>query len=88
MAKYIDSAELENRIQLIECGVLNIPIRAIFDDVARSCHGADVVPVIHAKWIITSDGICRCTVCGNGIGKKNKYYPFCHWCGAKMDKED
>lgn len=50
---------------------------------------ADVVPVVHAKWI-TIDGISRCSECGYIPAYDSAiddlfYSPFCPNCGAKMD---
>lgn len=50
---------------------------------------ADVVEVRHGRW----DENGRCTLCGGHApfwGMASTYYksPWCHECGARMDKED
>lgn len=50
---------------------------------------ADVAPVVHGHW----DKNGRCTACGGHAPfwcMASTYYksPFCHECGAKMDKGD
>lgn len=57
---------------------------------------ADVAPVRHGRWIDTYGDSWTCSVCGAGSyfnedwrGKDDKSYlmNYCHYCGAKMDKE-
>lgn len=50
---------------------------------------ADVVEVRHGRW----DENGRCTLCGGHApfwAMASTYYksPWCHKCGARMDKED
>ena len=54
---------------------------------------ADVVPVIHGKWlpIVSYNNTYKCSECGrllvnitDGLNVVAKHYPYCH-CGAKMD---
>ena len=47
---------------------------------------ADVVPVVHGKWIKQYRGQVNsmCSVCGKEVGRITN---FCSHCGAKMDKE-
>ena len=62
---------------------------------------ADVVPVIHAHWIVkptiglSNKYECHCSACGNGYEADSVYDPidlnqteWCLWCGAKMDEEN
>jgi hypothetical protein len=45
---------------------------------------ADVIPVVHGHWIFNErDHVFYCTNCKNGCIRN--HYPYCHWCGAKMD---
>lgn len=46
---------------------------------------ADVAPVRHGRWIDKGSLSCRCSECGC---KSTEESPYCHTCGAKMDKED
>lgn len=53
---------------------------------------SDVQEIKHGKWIFEKD-ICGCTwfTCQNChkhiIMTKHRLYPYCPYCGAKMDKE-
>lgn len=54
-----------------------------------SLPAADVAPVRHGRW----DENGRCTLCGGHApfwAMASTYYksPWCHECGARMDKED
>lgn len=41
--------------------------------------------VAHGKWVFSeNDAIFYCTNCKNGCIRND--YPYCHWCGAMMDK--
>lgn len=52
----------------------------------------DMQEIKHGKWIFEKD-ICGCTwfICQNChkhiIMTKHRLYPYCPFCGAKMDKE-
>ena len=53
---------------------------------------ADVVPVIHGKWIEKIDPwdrqhIGKCSECGKSY-RDYMYFRFCPNCGAKMDEEN
>lgn len=55
----------------------------------------ELVPLIHAAWYDTEQGIpewkkinmnMACSNCNHRAGKhKYKTYKYCPWCGAKMD---
>ena len=50
---------------------------------------ADVVPVVHGKWIGYDDTerfAAQCSLCGNEVDTRFGSN-FCPNCGAKMDKE-
>ena len=53
----------------------------------RDLHSADVMQVVHGKWIDTDNYYRRwkCSECGSHT--KEAQPPFCPYCGAKMDKE-
>ena len=54
----------------------------------NSIPAADVVPVVHGRWIHYPDcGVTRCSHCGWSI--EECWEPdFCPNCGAKMDIQD
>ena len=60
----------------------------ILDIVEMNVPTEDVVPVIHAHWIINPKYsiVCNCSNCGvavrGGLGEN-----YCFNCGAKMDEE-
>lgn len=42
-------------------------------------------PIRHGKWIFLENWeTFECSVCGRGAIRNN--YPYCMWCGAKMDE--
>ena len=56
----------------------------------RGLSPADVVPVVHSRWIKTADG-AECEKCGREavyqiVNDHWEYEPFCPHCGAKMDE--
>ena len=58
----------------------------------ESLEPADVVQVVHSRWIKTADG-AECEKCGREavyqiIDDHWQYEPFCSHCGAKMDGEE
>ena len=89
MAEYIERAE-----------ALEITTRTCGDYAAawteiRKLPAADVVPVVHGKWIRphwkNSDYCCDCSECdGEAMHREYQWnkkgiYPICPNCGAKMD---
>ena len=64
-------------------------------EIVASPPAADVVPVVHGKWIRphwkNSDYCCDCSECaGEAMHREYQWnkkgiYPFCPKCGAKMD---
>ena len=47
---------------------------------------ADVVEVVHGKWIDTETGKCKCSHCKNTYKIKAKFlYSYCPNCSAIMD---
>ena len=53
---------------------------------------ADVVPVVHSRWIKTADG-AECEKCGREavyqiVDDHWEYEPWCPHCGSKMDEAE
>lgn len=55
----------------------------------------DIQKIKHGKWIPTGKTLWytkyRCSECDNYLfldSKNNPLYPYCPYCGAKMDKKD
>lgn len=63
-------------------------------DVIDEIEPADVVHVVHGKWIdedpAFAEYFANCSVCGYEIDVHNErgYFNFCPNCGAKMDGEE
>ena len=54
----------------------------------------DVQEIKHGKWVSTVNALgyteCHCSECNNYLfldSKDSQLYPYCPYCGAKMDKE-
>ena len=74
--------------------------RKEFVDLLQSAPAADVVEVRHGRWIgIEYDGYAdgcpvydqwECSECGEEVRGEDvpSTHPWCHSCGARMDKED
>lgn len=92
MAEYIERANLIARIEYYvthttegkgEHYAYSVALKEVL-----GCPAADVVPVVHGKWISFLDGdhimperYYRCSRCGRVESRRQ---PYCH-CGAKMD---
>lgn len=82
MAEYIEREAAEDAVGEAHLKGLN-PLWEL-----RDVPAADVVPVVHGKWISFLDGdhimperYYRCSRCGRVESRRQ---PYCH-CGAKMD---
>lgn len=50
---------------------------------------ADVVQVVHGRWIKNDNGTWSCGRCHSWIPDEQHYYArFCLYCGAKMDGKE
>ena len=60
-------------------------IRDIAKKELRYVKTIEAMPVVHGKWVYNeNDDMFYCTNCKNGSVRND--YPYCHWCGAKMDE--
>ena len=83
MAEYIAIKAVENApIELFQSEWEEI------EEAINAAPAADVVPVVHGRWISFLDGdhimperYYRCSRCGRVESRRQ---PYCH-CGAKMD---
>ena len=97
MAEYASLRKIEFEL----CGG-NLPekykafVRRVLND-RNLIPAADVVQVVHGRWVVRFDGPykrrrCYCSHCGkhNGVGgiAQNQEKPYCPNCGAKMDGGD
>ena len=49
------------------------------------CDWFEPMHIVHGHWVFNEkDHMFYCTNCKNG--SVNNCYPYCHWCGAKMDE--
>lgn len=91
MAEYIEREAAEDAVGEAHLKGLN-PLWEL-----RDVPAADVVPVVHGKWIRphwkNSDYCCDCSECGGEAmhreyqWNKKGIYPICPNCGAKMGGE-
>ena len=87
MARYVDiepiCVKLHNKIINPQTAFIN----NVLIELLRREPVADVSEVIHAKWIINSDGYYPyCSNCKNEP-KNGIMSNYCPECGARMDKE-
>lgn len=73
--------------------------RFISEDAVKSIPAADVVPVVHGRWVgLEYDGyadgcpvydLWECSECGEEVRGEDvpDTHPWCHGCGARMDGE-
>lgn len=60
-------------------------------DLIDEIPAADVVPVVHGRWIHLKNGEVHCSVCnaltcvGSDLAEMTKDIFYCYNCGAKMD---
>ena len=80
---------LVSELHMIRCPTWNEVYNAIGE-----LPSADVVQVVHGKWIdedpAFAEYFANCSVCGYEIDVHNErgYFNFCPNCGAKMDGGD
>ena len=98
MTKYV---ELETAIDAVNDVYYDSPDINLsadkLEDALRGVPYADVVPVVHGRWIRphwkNSNYCCDCSECGGEAmhrdyqWHKNGIYPICPNCGARMDLE-
>lgn len=90
MSEYIDRQLCEICAEYDRYYRLVVPL-----DKIRKLPAADVVPVVHGRWVNphwrNSDYGCDCSVCGQEAmhreyrWQEKGIYPICPNCGAKMD---
>ena len=95
MAEYIEREQV--RDELLSWAVcINHPEHLLKEDalcVVDTIPAADVTPVKHGQWVNMTkaivDTVGSCTNCGEEAvwRSRNKPYPLCPNCGAKMDLE-
>lgn len=91
MAEYVDKTELYSNI----CKRVNNPaIRSWLGSIFAETPAADVVPVVHGKWVsVDGDVIFGCSNCENEVSTSWDYdadtmFTYCPCCGAKMDGDE
>ena len=91
MTEYI---EREAAIKAIDEALKRVFVTPIGTDIMRNVPAADVVPVVHGRWVVkydiwgknvkTLEGY-KCSKCGGFSCYQDNY---CAYCGAKMDGEE
>ena len=75
-AGYLSYEEHGMLMEMIDCAIAAI----------KDTPTADVQEVKHGRWVYnTADRMFYCSKCMNMAIRND--YPFCMWCGAKMDGE-
>lgn len=94
MAEYIDREALIERFKTLGLGEHSFMERAFADGVyciLENFPAADVVPVVHGRWVYGEDVDIECSHCGRDALTEGDYRQvrsnFCPHCGAKMDGE-
>ena len=85
MAEYIAREVLLAQLRAMESYNVSPMYRRGYDDCVEAilkAPAADVVPVVHGRWIHHDDGVVTCSECGNAESSDSYY---CRYCGAKMD---
>lgn len=62
-------------------------------EIIETMDDADVAPVVHGWWIEELGNVlsCRCSVCEHTYKLYEddiNGYPYCAWCGAKIDESE
>jgi len=98
MAEYIEREAAKKEFCLYFGSVSHAAIAVrLLDEIPA----ADVVPVVHGRWIKTDRGMREvvntgevvrfylhdCSVCGYHTGNQGRDFNFCPICGARMDGE-
>ena len=100
MSRYVDVEKIPliNTQGVSENGDVFVSLLDVWKAI-RQTPTADVVEVRHATWVEDEQTYCgagrcnyTCTVCGGMISAIRKettehLYPYCPFCGAKMDGE-
>lgn len=92
MAEYIDREALVAKFDRMGLGEHSF-IEKVFSDGVRTIiaemPAADVVPMVHGRWISDGDGYhwtYNCSICAWEDGYPfNERHNYCPNCGAKMD---
>jgi hypothetical protein len=85
MSRYIDADETYDVLSEYYHQRTEIQHQALKEALDR-VPTVDAVPVVHGKWVFSeNDDMFYCTNCRDGSVRND--YPYCHWCGAKMDLE-
>ena len=62
--------------------------RTSFKHIIADFPAADVVPVVHGRWIASHDEFCACSICKYPVYVGWNQTNYCPNCGAKMDGGD
>src|SRR5699024_9759082 len=103
MVEYIERNALIAEFKRLTLGENSLVERLFADGVyavIETFPAADVVEMRHGRWIgLEYDGyadgcpvydLWECSECGEEVGGEDvpSTHPWCHSCGARMDKED
>ena len=93
MSEYVSKEELKEFFESIEITVAGRTRAEAIGEVLQAIYNGvmelpttDAEPVRHGKWIVTTEGVVKCSECKRKfiLLKEN----FCPNCGARMDKDE
>lgn len=88
MTRLIDADAIDKRYvpiaPIVDWGTVHYEWVAFIDDI-NELPTIDAEPVRHGKWIVTNEGVIKCSECKRKfiLLKEN----YCPNCGCRMDKE-
>lgn len=81
-----------------ECGGCEVELLQAVVKMVDAQEAVDAEPVRHGEWLFSDYDYFTCSVCGDqyftgadstkdakAMLENNAYYPYCPYCGAKMD---
>lgn len=89
MAVYIEREALQEAFKSVtEDCTCPLHIAAEIDQILDQADAADVMEVVHGRWVHDINNLYGCSVCGEReTMSPKKLKNFCPNCGARMDGE-
>lgn len=68
-----------------KAAVTIVTAKKLVRSIIQRTPAADVVPVVHGRWIASHDEFCACSICKYPFYVGWNQANYCPNCGAKMD---